>query len=166
VEWSLWLDRPLMGQWVDDIREATRERPGRLSWKDVVLIGWREAGLAALLAAALDERFGGAAAIESPASFITDSPPHNQRMVIFTPNLLKAGDMPHLAALAAPRPVLIANPVFLDGAAATAAQAEALHRWPRDLYRLLGRPDRFHARGQMGEAEVVEIVRGFSIERG
>lgn len=116
VEWSLWIGRPLLGQWVHDLRQMlVGQIPGIGAETRTVIIGWREAGLASLAINALDPRAAGAVAIETMPSFISDEPPHNQRMVAFSPDLMKVGDVPHLAGLSAPRPALIVGPVRLDG---------------------------------------------------
>jgi dienelactone hydrolase len=152
VEWSLWIGKPLLGQWIADILSAVAGHD-RLT-----VVGWREAGLAALLAAALEERIQAVAAIEAPATYLTEGPPHNQRMVIFQPDLLAVGDVPQLAALAAPRSVLVANPMLLNGSPAGAAQTESLYRSPADLYRTLGHPDRFTARAGLTDAETARFI--------
>jgi dienelactone hydrolase len=129
VEWSLWIGRPLMGQWIHDIRqvltvlpEAIGARPDRLS-----LVGWREGALAAVLAAPLT-RARSVRAIELPASLVPDAAPHQVRMVVFTPQLCLMGDVPQLVERARPRTVRVESAIRLDGAACT----------PEELARLFG----------------------------
>jgi dienelactone hydrolase len=129
VEWGLWIGRPLLGQWVHDLKQLlAAEIPGVGSEPRAVLIGWREAGLAALAGSAVEPRFSAAVALETPPTFVTSEPPHNQRMAAFSPDLLKVGDVAHLAALSAPRPALLAGPVRLDGMPAGAAELQLLVR--------------------------------------
>src|SRR5439155_6813550 len=123
----------LMGQWVVDVQAAVAAlgaQPG-VDPRRLYVIGWREAGLAALIAAGLDERIGGVAAIESLATYVTGSRFHGQRMVVMVPDLLRHADVPQLAALAAPRPVALLNPLRADGSPAAAQEVEGLAAWPR-----------------------------------
>ena len=56
AEWALWIGRPMLGQWVFDVRrllDAIEELNGSLP-RDVVLIGKGRGGLVALCAAAVD----------------------------------------------------------------------------------------------------------------
>jgi hypothetical protein len=46
--------------------------------------------------------------IQSPVSLVTDRPyPKDTRLGLLAPGLLTVGDVPHLAALCAPRPLVI-----------------------------------------------------------
>lgn len=161
VEWSLWINRPLLGQWVNDLRRVLRAPWSGAQPRRVVLVGWREAGLAALLAAALEPACAGVAAIESLASFRGEGVPHNQRMVVFQPDLLKIGDVPHLAALCAPRPVLIERPNRLDGAPATETDLEAWHRPTRSVYRSLKANERLRVGSMGSDAAVADLIRSW-----
>jgi pimeloyl-ACP methyl ester carboxylesterase len=155
VEWSLWIGRPLLGQWVHDVRQLIRALGG-----PAAVVGWREGGLAALLAAAVDSRIRAAAALETLATYVTETPPHNQRMAVFQPGLLKVGDVPHLAALSAPRPVLVINPVRLDGMPAGEDELHALYTPARARYERAGRPERLIVRAGVSEEELREIALG------
>jgi len=160
VEWSLWIGRPLLGQWVRDALDL-RGALSRQGVERFVVAGWREGGLAAILAAALDDEIRGVAALEPPATFVSDVAPHQVRMVAFQPDLLTIGDVPHLAALSAPRPVLLADPVRLDGMSVPRSELDALYAWPRSVYEKLGRGDRFNARAGAEDAELAEMVRSW-----
>jgi hypothetical protein len=160
VEWSLLVGRPLLGQWVLDVRQALATLAKLIGEKGsrTVLVGWREAGLAAIVASALSEEVIGAAAIESLATFRSDGVPHAQRMVVFSPDLLQVGDIPHLAALAAPRPVLLANPLRPEGSPLTAGDSAGIDGWSRSLYRMLGREREFQVTTGLTDARVAEIA--------
>src|SRR5262249_38956532 len=113
VEWSIWMGRPLLGQWCWD---AIRAADWLASRQDVdihslALVGIGAGGLAAICAAALDERFRSVAAIDTLASFVTALPFQGHRVVTMVPFLLDVGDVPHLTALAAPRRLVVANPL-------------------------------------------------------
>lgn len=115
AEWSLWIDRPLLGQWVWDVRFALQNvlsvQLGKLP-PEVMVVGKDTAGLVALCAAALDERITHAVTINSLASYVTDEPYRNQRLGLMVPGILRdVGDIPHIAALIAPRKVTIVGGV-------------------------------------------------------
>jgi cephalosporin-C deacetylase-like acetyl esterase len=119
AEWSLWIGRPLLGQWVYDLRRSldalTVEAGGKLP-KEVSVIGFGSAGPVALCAAALDERITHAVTINSLASYVTDEPYRNQRLGLMVPGILRdVGDIPHIAALIAPRKVTIVGGVTGGG---------------------------------------------------
>ncbi len=143
-EAALWVGRPLMGQWLVDVRAATHALAGRAAANrgEVFLVGYREAGLLALLAAGLDSRIAGVASVESLASFVTSRRFHEQRMVMFVPDLLRHGDVPHLAALCAPRPTAVLNCVAADGAPADQETLGHLYAWPRAAFRSMGQEGR------------------------
>ena len=111
AEWSLWTGRTLLEQWVWDVRRILDETGVRKA----TLIGNGPAGVAALCAAAVDDRIERVATIDSLASYVSDVPYQNQRLGIMVPGVLrKVGDIPHIAALAAGKPLLVARGV--DGA--------------------------------------------------
>src|SRR5262249_54167691 len=113
-----WIGRPLLGQWVYDVRRlldaldaAGGERP-----RETVLVGFGPGGLVALAAAATDPRVSKVAAVGTLASYVSDEPYKGQRLGVIVPGLLRdVGDIPHLAALVAPRPVVIAGGVSGGG---------------------------------------------------
>jgi cephalosporin-C deacetylase-like acetyl esterase len=160
-EGALWVGRPLMGQWVIDVRAAldALERNERVDRKRIHVVGWREAGLLALLAAGLDGRIAGVAAIESLPTLASEHRFHGQRMVVMVPDLLRYADVPQLAALAAPRPVAILNSLRADGAPASARELEALYAWPRAAFRQLGGMDRLRVEAGVSQERLIDLVR-------
>lgn len=111
AEWSMWLGRPLLGQWTWDVSRlfdalaATNVGAG----KPITLIGLGPAGLVALTAAAVDKRVAQAVCFKTLASYVTDEPYVGQRMGTLAPHILrKVGDVPHIASLVAPRKVVFA----------------------------------------------------------
>ena len=118
AEWSLWIGRPLLGQWTWDVRRTLDVLSARLAKlpPEVVVIGNGTAGSVALCAAALDERITHAVTINSLASYVTDEPYRNQRLGLMAPGILRdVGDIPHIAALIAPRQVTIVGGVTGGG---------------------------------------------------
>ena len=118
AEWSLWIGRPLLGQWVYDIRrtlDAIADRDGSLP-HDVLIIGRGSSGVVAVCAAALDERITRVKTIESLSSFATDHAYRGLRLGLMAPGLLRdVGDIADIAALVAPRPVTINGGMTGDG---------------------------------------------------
>jgi cephalosporin-C deacetylase-like acetyl esterase len=118
AEWSLWIGRPLLGQWVRDVRRTLDLLAGRLAKLPpaVMVVGHTTAGSIALSAAALDERITHAVTIDSLASYVTDEPYRNQRLGLMVPGILRdVGDIPHIASLIAPRRVTIVGGVTGGG---------------------------------------------------
>ena len=118
AEWSLWIGRPLLGQWVWDVRrtlDALHEQDGSLP-HELQVCGSGSAGVIALCAAALDERISHAMTLNSLASYVTDEPYRGQRLGLMAPGILRdVGDIAHLAALVAPRAVTISSGVTGSG---------------------------------------------------
>ena len=89
-----------------------RARPG-IDRQRIVVIGQGSSGLLALHAAALDESVAGAAVTGALAEYsaIVDTEIYTHRYVMFTPGVLGKYDLPEVAALVAPRPLVVINPV-------------------------------------------------------
>lgn len=139
AQWAMWIGRPLLGQWVGDVRracDALVERTGAQP-DEIAIFGQGPAGVVALCAAALDERFTRATAIETLASYITDEPYRGQRVGILAPNIVReVGDIPHLAALVAPRPVTIAGAVWGNGKSLSASEIVEAYQAARHVFAL------------------------------
>ncbi|NUQ65926.1 MAG: acetylxylan esterase, partial [Pirellulales bacterium] len=76
AEWSLLLGRPLLGQWVIDVRrllDAVQENDGALP-EEILVAGAGPAGLVAVASAALDPRITQAAASGTLASYVSEEP--------------------------------------------------------------------------------------------
>ena len=118
ADWSLWIGRPLLGQWTWDVRRALDVMSARLAKlpSEVMVVGNGTVGPIALCASALDERITHAVTINSLASYVTDEPYRNQRLGLMVPGILRdVGDIPHIAALIAPRRVTIVGGVTGGG---------------------------------------------------
>lgn len=119
AEWSLWIGRPLLGQWVVDVRrtlDALAEYNGGSLPKQVSVIGVGSAGVVSLCSAALDERITHAGAINALSSYVTAEPYRNQRLGLMAPGILRdVGDIAQIAALIAPRPLTITGGVRGNG---------------------------------------------------
>ncbi len=161
AEWGLWVGRPLLGQWAYDVtrlldlidQEADKLPP------EVVVVGEGPAGLVALAAAAADPRITKAAALGSLASWVTDVPYQNQRLGTFAPGILRdVGDVAHLAALAAPRRVVIGGGVGPTGAPLPTEQVRALHQPARPIWEGHGAADALRV-VDADPAKVAEALR-------
>jgi hypothetical protein len=137
AEWSLWLGRPLLGQWVVDVRrllDAVHEQDNRLPG-EVLVAGVGPAGLVAICAAALDSRITQVAAVGTLASYVTEEPYQGQRLGTMVPGILRdAGDVCHLAALIAPRRLAFAGGVAGGGQALDTATMEKAFAFTRQVY--------------------------------
>ncbi len=92
------------------------EKQGKPLPPNIVLIGKGGAGLVALCAGAVDPRITKVAAVGTLASYITDEPYVGQRLGVMAPGMLReVGDVAHLAALNAPKRVVIAGGVAGNG---------------------------------------------------
>ena len=118
AQWALWIGRPLLGQWTWDVSrllDAITEADGKLP-KQIALVGQGPAGIVALAAGAVDSRITQIVAMDALASYITDVPYEGQRLGLMASGILReVGDVAHLAALCAPRRVLIAGSVRGSG---------------------------------------------------
>lgn len=113
AEWSLWLGRPLLGQWVRDVQAALTFMAQAPDWpKDVTLVGSGPAGVVALCAAALEPRISRVVTVNTLASYLSEEPFFGQRLGIMAPGILRdVGDLQHIAALIAPRRLIIVGGV-------------------------------------------------------
>ena len=156
AEWGLWVGRPLLGQWVFDILrwldwldEGQRER-GRAGTGGVamarpfVLIGLGTMSLPALFAAGLDARVSGVSCSGGLVSFVGQNaqPWAGVPMGLLAPNILDVGDVGHLAALVAPRPLVFTNAIDTDGMPASLDRTLSAWAFCRSIYRLTGAGDR------------------------
>jgi dienelactone hydrolase len=157
AEHGVWIGRPLLGQWVVDVRAllaGLTAEPGYLA-----VVGVGAAGIVALCAAAIDENCDAVAAVDTPttlASAAGFAPP--MRMSLLVPGILRSGDVAQWAALAAPRPLLIAGGVDplgkkLDGKALSDAFA-----FTRASYKLLSAADGVQVRAEMPANDVVKAL--------
>ena len=107
AEWSLWLGRPLLGQWSLDVMRIAAELRRVDPTASIHVVGIGPMGLTALAAGAQDSTLGSVIAYETLASYLTDKPYKNQRLGTIVPNILReVGDIPALAALCKSRVVI------------------------------------------------------------
>lgn len=117
-EHSQWIGRPLLGQWASEFGALLGwlEADEDLTEKPLV-IGVQNGSLTALSGASqFQSKIGSLAIIDPPVSYLTDTPyAPTTPMGILAPGILKVGDIPHLAALIAPRRLIIAGGTTMNG---------------------------------------------------
>jgi dienelactone hydrolase len=143
AEHGILVGRPLLGQWTFDVGcllEWVFAQPN-VDRQHLSVVGIGHAGLVALCAAALyEDRVTSAGAIGAWASYATSEPyPAGTPMGILVPGILRAGDIPHLAALAAPRRLLIAEGRTSQNRALNEKGLREAFAFPRNVYRVLQR---------------------------
>lgn len=161
AEHALWIGRPLLGQWVFDVSHLLdwlAQQPG-LDRRRFAVVGLGQAGLIALCAAALfDDRIHSAAAVSTTATLITSEPyPAGTRMGLLAPGILNVGDVPHLAALVAPRKLAIAEPMAVRGKPLTGKAVREAFAFTSGIYRLYKMENRLTL---LETARVKELIDG------
>lgn len=118
AEWSLWLGRPLLGQWTYDVRrllDAIASSESKLP-AHIAVVGQSTAGMVALCSAATDSRITHVATVGSLASYVSDVPYQGQRLGLMVPALLRdLGDVAHVAAVTQPQRLVVAGGVSGGG---------------------------------------------------
>ena len=161
AEWSLWLGRPLLGQWVVDVRrllDALKENDGKLP-REVLVVGVGPAGLVAICAAALDSRITRVATSGILASYVTEEPYQGQRLGIMAPGILRdAGDVAHLASIVAPCTLVVAGGVTGGGKPLDEAALRRVFEVTRQVYAIDRTADQFHLLPTVDPARIVREV--------
>jgi dienelactone hydrolase len=151
AEWGVWLNRPLLGQWVWDTLRWI-EVIDRLGREDGILgrtralssplglIAFDGFGMVALLAAAFDARIRSVVVENCPISLV---PPaaviwSNLPMGIIAPGMLDHADVARIAALVAPRRLRFVGGIEVDGKRATPDRLRRSLAFTRSIYQLLG----------------------------
>jgi cephalosporin-C deacetylase-like acetyl esterase len=144
AQWAFWIGRPLLGQWVWDVHslvDAIQDTSHNFP-TEIAIAGIGPAGIVALAAAALDDRITRVATFGTLATLVTDVPYEKQRMGILVPGILKQfGDVSALAALAAPKPLLISGGVRPDGRDLEPAQLPEFFKEASSRYTELSRAE-------------------------
>jgi hypothetical protein len=142
AEHGVWVGRPLLGQWVADARlllKVLQERKGGTG--NDVIVGIGPAALIALLAADGRERPQTTVLVDPLVSFVTDAPyAAGTPMGILAPGILKAGDVPHLAGLVAPRRLIIAGGTLPQGKKLTQKEMDAAFQFTTAVYKAVRGP--------------------------
>ncbi len=160
-EWALWMGRPLLGQWCCDILCAHAFLADRsdVDLRRIAVIGVGAGGLAAICSAALEEQVSTVAAINTLSTFISPEPFLNQRMANFVPFILDVGDVSRLAALVAPRRLVLASAVnHLNQPLNDDAAAQAWS-FTKQVYSFYGAPGRLSIVNETVLPEIGQLLR-------
>jgi dienelactone hydrolase len=136
--YSLFVGRPLAGMRVEDVRSVIDflERQPHLERSQVALVGRGRGALVGVLAAALDVRIRWLVVEELLVSWVFPEEFVGIGLSYFIPRVLTVADMPQLVAAAAPRPVLVLNPVDGRRRPVDVPQAGRQHESARAAYAL------------------------------
>ena len=146
AEWSLWLGRPLLAQWTCDVIRSLDdlEKTHEIKLSDATILGNGPAGVVALCAAALDPRITRVVTVGTLASYLTEVPYEGQRLGIMAPGIVRdVGDIQHLAALIAPRRLIVAGPVSGGGKPLGDKEAQAQFAFTKGTYQFQDRAAQF-----------------------
>jgi dienelactone hydrolase len=140
-EWSLWIGRPLIGQWVADVRAivaALKESEPKAA-QNITLIGRGSAGLVALAAAPLLPEVKSVASVGGLASYVHPKPYEKTRLGLMLPGVLRdVGDVADIAGFVGDRRLLIADPVDGSGQPLTRESVEATFAITKTSLQTLG----------------------------
>jgi dienelactone hydrolase len=161
AEHALWVGQPLLGQWVVDVRaviEHIATQPG-LDARKLAVVGLGQAGLVALCAAAAPRpaaaRPASVAVVGMPASLVTATAyPAGTHMGLLAPGLFTAGDVPHLAALVAPRRLTVAGGVSAQGKPLEQKALEQAFAFTHKVYGLLKSSEALVVQAQIEPAQI------------
>src|SRR5690606_4193893 len=112
----MWLGRTMMGQWTSELLvlgQWVRSLDGQVP---IHLVGYKEAGLAALYAAPFGADFASVTAIDSPVSYLFDTLEgiNYYNMSVHVPGIVSWGDIGLVSALSN-CPILFRDPRTLSG---------------------------------------------------
>lgn len=141
AEHAVWTGRPLLAQWMADVLALLHATRSEQTPK--VCIGVGPAALPTLLAAAHYALGVKAVILVDPiVSLVTDAPyASGTPMGLLAPGLLRVGDVPHLAALVAPKRLIIAGGVSPQGKKLTQKELDVAFRFTIGVYEALKMDD-------------------------
>ena len=160
-EWSLWLGRPLLGQWVKDVRAALNalEEFGHGGGTDVVILAEGPAGLVAICAAALDDRIKHVVTVGSLASFVSDMPYVGQHLGTMPNGIVRdVGDIADIAALIAPRKLTVVASVNGQNESLDEPTLQAAYSDTRRMFRLSNADDNLQISASVDVGEILDAI--------
>jgi dienelactone hydrolase len=162
AEHALWVGRPLLGQWVYDV-QFLLDWLGAQSDLDrdrFAVVGVGQAGVVALCAAALlDDRVTSAALLEAPVTYVTEEAyAPGTRMGLLAPGILRAGDIPHLAAVCAPRRLLVSGGITPQGTKVKEKQLQEAYAFTAGIYKLHKKADRLTVAEEVAAGDLAAML--------
>jgi dienelactone hydrolase len=162
AEHGLWLGRPLLGQWLFDVLALVDWMAAQptLERDRFAVVGFGPAGVIALCAAGIfEDRINSVAAVDSLTSYVTDQAyAPGTPMGLLAPGMLKVGDIPHLAALSAPRKLIIAGGMSPQGKKLTDKELKEVYAYTSAMYRVLGAGRKLRIEGEMSALEITATL--------
>jgi pimeloyl-ACP methyl ester carboxylesterase len=163
TEHALFIGRPLLGQWLVDVRAILgfiAALPERKRNSELVVVGLGQAGVVAIAAAALfGEQITTTVAVDVPASYVTRTAySDGTRMGLLVPGILRAGDIPHLAALFAPRKLIVAGGATAEGKKLDKKGLSTAFAFTRKVYALMKAEKSLHLHTDAKPTEVVKLL--------
>ena len=138
AEHGVWVGRPLLGQWVFDVAHLLDWMAGQPEFHSAkfTLVGVGPAAVVALCAAAtVGDGVVTVGVIDAPATLVSDETyAPGTRMGILAPGLFSVGDVPHLAALIAPRRLVVADGLTPHGDKMTFKALVEGYHFTREVY--------------------------------
>jgi dienelactone hydrolase len=164
AEHALWIGRPLLGQWVVDVlalADWLQLQPG-LDKNRVAVAGLGYAGVVALAAGALlEDRISAVAAVDSLTTYVTDQAyATGTPMGLLAPGILVVADIPQLAALCAPRRLVIAGGITPQGKKVPGNEVTDNYRFAIDIYKLARATERLSFVEASAAMEIADKLGG------
>jgi len=131
--------RILFGKRVWDVKRALDYLETRTDIDSTKLSIWGEetGGLLALYVSSLDNRIRKVVVSGILSSYVFEGGVGNQPLWVFIPDILNHADIAQVAALTAPRTLIIANPIDGAGHPLSLSDAQTELRWTTEAYDLL-----------------------------
>ncbi len=146
AEYGVWIGRPLLGQWLCDVLSILTWAKGQPGLQAPFFVaGFGPMGITAMLSAALfPDRVSAVVAVDTPVSYLTETAyATGTPMGILVPGILKVGDIPHLAGLAAPRRLIIADGVAPNGKRLNDKELKEAYSFTTGVYKATKSAERF-----------------------
>jgi dienelactone hydrolase len=145
AEHGVWIGRSLLGQWTVDAVGSIRVLRKMVGQKSpLAVLGNGPATVVAVCASAIsDDAQLSTVLADVMTSWATELPYQSGTfMGLLVPGVLKVGDIPHLAALIAPRRLIIAGGVSPQGQKLTQKELEEAFRFTAGVYKTLKAADK------------------------
>lgn len=144
AEHAIWIGRPLLGLWQQDLLTLIK------AWKKqrgydldrFRLYSVRDSAVVAIITAATSDDVEALEIKEVPYSFVSDQPyASGTHLGTIVPGILNAGDIPHLLARVAPKPLTIQTVLSPFGTPISPQGSHEAFRFTYQVYKILGAED-------------------------